>query len=270
VLRSVLNQKDECSAPSRRQALALVARRNDAQSVALLAQSARNDPDRDTRTEAVRALSRSTNDAAVSALEEIVRTSTDERVQLTAADAMARSENARAQTAIRTLIERTDVAERVRLAAINALAPRPNITLDFWRSIYPRMDSDELKKAVAAAIARIETAEAQQFLLGLARSTTEPAAVRSVVISRIRTTAPIGDLYQVLQAADSRSLRLSIVNALIARKEPEATTRLIDIAKASTDPEVRATAIRALGRAPRKDDPAVIRALAEIAGGGMP
>jgi hypothetical protein len=50
VLRSVLNQKDECSAPIRRQALALVARRNDAQSVALLAQSARNDPDRDTRT----------------------------------------------------------------------------------------------------------------------------------------------------------------------------------------------------------------------------
>jgi HEAT repeat protein len=88
--------------------------------------------------------------------------------------------------------------------------------------------------------------------------------VRAHAIARIRGTAPIPDLYQLYQNTDSRAVRLSIVHGLIARKEPEATDRLIDVAKTSTDVEVRATAIRALGRSPRKEDPKVARALSEI------
>lgn len=263
VLRSVLNLKDDCSAPLRSQALALVARRNDAAAVSLLTQSARNDPNPETRREAVRALGRMKLDAALGAIEDLLRTSTDERVQNAAADAMGRSDQPRAQTAIRALIERQDVAEGVRLSALSALAAQ-DLTTDDWRSLYRRVESEALRKAVISAVARNATAEAQQFLLSIARDPQEPQAVRSHAISRIRGTAPIPDLYQLYQSADARAVRLSIVHGLIARKEPEATDRLIDIAKTSTDVEVRATAIRALGKSPRKDDPRVARALSEI------
>jgi HEAT repeat protein len=263
VLRSVLNLKDECSAPLRRQALALVARRNDAAAVSLLTRSARHDPNAETRGEAVRALGRMNSDAAFAALDELLRTATDEHVQDAAADAMGRSEQPRAQNAIRALIERHDVAERVRLAALSALAAK-DLTIDYWRSLYGRVESEALRKAVISAVARSTTEEAQQFLLSVARNPQESQAVRAHAVSRIRGTAPIPELYQLYQNADSRAVRLSIVHGLIARKEPEATDRLIDIAKTSTDVEVRATAIRALGKSPRREDPKVARALSEI------
>jgi HEAT repeat protein len=264
ILRRVLATKDVCSAPVRRQAIAMVARRNDVEAVSLLGQIARNDPDRETQLEAVRTLGRMSTDAAYAALEEFFRSSNDERMQAEVARSLATSDNPRAQSAVRALIERRDVAERTRIAVINALASRPNLTLDYWRSLYGRLESDDLRSAVIFAIARIQTEEAQLFLLNIARNQNESYESRQAAISRIGSNAPINELYRLVETADSRPVRMSIVRSLAARKEPDATDRLIDIAKSSTDPEVRNSAIRALRQPPRLNDPKVVKALEEI------
>ena len=103
-----------------------------------------------------------------------------------------------------------------------------------------------------------------QFLLGIARNTSGRRRCASA-ISRVRQSASVPDLYKLFEAADTRSMRQSIVSGLAARREPEATDRLIDIAKRGTDPEVRAAAIVLSSPAP--DDPKVRRALADILGG---
>jgi HEAT repeat protein len=267
VLRTVLASKDPCSGPVRQQAISLVARRNDAESVATLLQIAKTETDPQIQRAAVAALSRMTNDASVAAMEDLLRNSTDERTQYEAAAAMARSEHPRAQTAVRALIERRDVAERIRLNAINALSGKENLALDYWRTLYSRVESDQLRVAIIGAIARINTDEAHAFLLGIARNPQESSDARSAAISRIRATAPISELYRLLETADSRNQRQTIVSAISSRKEPEATDRLIDIAKRSTDPEVRNAAIRALSQGTRKNDPKVIKALGEIISG---
>lgn len=264
VLRTVLSQRDACGAPVRRQALELIARRNDPEAVSILGQVARTDPDRDTQMAAVYALSRMSNDAAYAALEDYLRNSTDERTQMAAASAMARNENPRAQAAVRALIERNDVAERIRYSAINALADRSYGTVEYWSGLYRKVESDELRKSIINAIGRIQTDEAQSWLLALARNQNEPYEARVSALSRIRSSAPIAELYKILENADSRSMRLTIVSGLAARKEPEATDRLIDIAKTSTDLEVRQAAIRALTQGSRKDDPKVIKALTDL------
>src|SRR4029079_11050918 len=61
ILAKVLDHRDECYAPVRREALGLVARTSDANSVALLARTARTDPDFDTQAAAVDALTRIAN-----------------------------------------------------------------------------------------------------------------------------------------------------------------------------------------------------------------
>jgi HEAT repeat protein len=264
VLRTVLSSRDPCMIPVRRQAIQLVARRNDAASVSLLGQIARNDSDRETQYEAVRALGRMSNDAAFAALEDFLRTSNDERVQIEAAGTMARSDNPRAQMGVRALIERNDVAEKIRISAVNSLASRPNLSAEYWRTLYSRVESDDLRTAVVNAIARINTDEAHNFLLALARDPAQPSAARATATSKILATAPVGELYRLLQSADSRPVRQMIVSGIASRREPEATDRLIDIAKSSTDPEVRNAAIRALSRSPRKEDPRVVKALADI------
>jgi HEAT repeat protein len=266
ILRNVLNTRDDCSAPVRREALQLIARSSDPNSIALLAQAARNDVDYETQIAAMDALSRISSDPAYAAIEELLRTSTDERVQIAAARAMVQSDSPRAQSAVRALVERKDVAERIRVSVINAMASRGSATTDYWRSLYGKVESDELRRAIVGAVKR-DADDGQQFLLSVARNTSEPSSVRELAVSRIRQTASIADLYKLFETADSRAIRQSIVSGLSARKEPEATDRLIDIAKHGTDPEVRASAIRYLGQPARRDDPKVRKALADILGG---
>jgi HEAT repeat protein len=266
ILNTVLATRDDCSAPVRREALQLVARNPDPASVALLARTARNDTHEDTRMAAVEALSRVQNDAAYGAIEELLRTSTDERIQVAAARAMARSESPRAQATVRALAERRDVSERLRMSVIASMASNGGTTTDYWRSLYGKVESDDLRRSIISAVNR-ESDDGMQFLLGVARGTNESSSVRQAAISRIRQHAPIGELNRLFESADSRAIRLSIVAGLGARKEPEATDHLIDIAKRGTDPEVRASAIRYLGQPARRDDPKVRKALADILGG---
>ena len=72
---------------------------------------------------------------------------------------------------------------------------------------------------------------------------------------------PIADVSRMYDAADSRSLREQLIAALGSRKEPEATDKLIDIAKNSTDPEMRRQAIYYLSR---KNDPRATKLLMEL------
>ncbi|AHG88955.1 hypothetical protein J421_1418 [Gemmatirosa kalamazoonensis] len=272
ILAKVLDNRDECYAPVRREALGLVARTSDASAVALLARAARSDPDFDTQAAAVDALTRIANDAAYSAIEDLLRTSTDERLQTAAARAMTRSDSPRAQASVRALAERKDVSERLRISVINSLAQQgmngggTPLPTEYWRSLYGKVESDELRRAVVNAVNR-NSDDGMQFLLGIARGANEPPSVRELALARVRQLAPVADLYKLFEAADSRGIRQSIVAGLGSRKEPEATDRLIDIAKRGTDPEVRASAIRYLGQPARRDDPKVRKALADILGG---
>jgi len=266
VLNTVLATRDDCSAPVRREALQLVARSTDAGSIAMLARSAKNDPDYDTQVAAVEALGRLANDGAFAAIDDLLRTSTDERVQFAAARAMTRSDSPRAQGTVRALAERKDVAERLRISVISSIAAQGNVTTDYWRSLYGKVESDDLRRAIIVAVNR-NTDDGAQFLLGVARNANESSSVRGLAIGRVAQSAPIPDLYKLFETADTRAMRQSVVSGLAARKEPEATDRLIDIAKRGTDPEVRASAIRYLGQPARRDDPKVRKALADILGG---
>lgn len=266
ILGAVLAQRDECSAPVRREALRLVARSTDAAGVAMLARAAREDPDEETQAAAVEALGRIGSEAAYAAIEELLRTSKDHHVQVAAARTMGRSDSPRAQATVRALAERRDVSERLRASVIRSMASRGATPTEYWRTLYGRVESDELRRAVVGAVDRGSN-DGIQFLLAIARDSAQSSSVRQLAVSRVRAAAPIAELYRLFEAADTRSIRQAIVSGLAARKEPEATDRLIDIAKSGTDPDVRAAAIRYLGQPARRDDPKVRKALADILGG---
>jgi len=74
-------------------------------------------------------------------------------------------------------------------------------------------------------------------------------------------TSDILTLPRMYDAADSRSMREQLISALASRKEPDATDKLIDIAKNSTDLEMRRLAINYLSR---KNDPRATKLLMEL------
>jgi HEAT repeat protein len=116
--------------------------------------------------------------------------------------------------------------------------------------------------AIIGAVARIGGKDNQDWLTGIVRNTSESSQIRSAALQRLsRSDLPISDIGRLYDAADSRSMREQLISALASRKEPEATDKLIDIARNSTDLEMRRLAINYLSR---KNDPRTTKLLMEL------
>ena len=262
-LRRVLDRTDECSVQLRRSAAMMLARRADSASAAILANVARNDASLDVRVEAIQWLPRMPGSIGLNAIEEVLRTSDEERVQRAAISALMSSDNPRARSSVRAILERRDASERLRVEALSRY-DRDRSNADdaaFLKALYARTESERVKESIINAIARIGSSD--DFLMGIVRSENEPYAMRAAALGRLSRsgTISIADLSRLYDAADSRGMREQIINALAGRKETEATDKLVDIAKNSTDYNARRMAISALTR---RNDPRARELLKEL------
>ena len=262
LIDKILQRKDECSVQLRRSALFLVASRRDAGAAAILVSAAKNDPSPQVRGAAVEWMARIPNDDVVSALEEIVR-SDDERLQRAAVRALVAHPSARARTAVRSLIQRTDVPEGVRAEALSSFDREHSSAEDaaWLRQVYPKLETVRLKVRALSALTRIGGPDVDQLLMSIVKNDDEPTEIRSAALRRLGQTLSIADLARFYDSASERQIREEILNALSQRKEPEATDKLIDIVKTGTDPQLRREAISALTR---KKDPRTVKLLMEI------
>jgi HEAT repeat protein len=264
ILRRVLARRDECSAQLRRRALSILGRRGDTAAVATFLSVAKSDPDPGVRAEAIGHLARQPGDRVVDALEDLLRTSSDERVQRSAVRALAHHESPRARRSLRALIERSDVDEDLRREAIGSFERERSSAEDaaYIRSLYGRLESQRLKESVINAAGRLGGADNEQWLANLVKNPNEPPQLRAAALGRLgRTTLPISEFSKMYDAATERGIREQVMNVLAYRKEPEATDKLIEIARTGTDPQLRRLAINYLTR---KNDPRTQRLLLEI------
>ncbi|HKW47199.1 MAG TPA: HEAT repeat domain-containing protein [Gemmatimonadaceae bacterium] len=264
ILRRVLDRREDCLVDLRRRAIFMLARRGDAEATSALIGAAKNDPSPTVRAEAVTYLPRMPGDAGLAALEDVLRTSDDERIQRAAVRALMSSDSPAARTSLRGLLERRDASETLRLQVLEAYSKDRSTPEDaaYLRSLYRNSDSERMKMAIIGAIARIGGKDNQDWLTGIVRNTTESSQIRSAALQRLsRSDMPITDIGRLYDAADSRSMREQLLSALASRKEPEATDKLIEVARNSTDLEMRRMAINYLSR---KDDPRAKKLLMEL------
>jgi HEAT repeat protein len=263
ILRRLLARKDDCSASLRRAALWLLGRRTDAEATELVISSARNDPDIRVRADALRFLAAMPGDQAISTIEEMTRTAGNEELQRSAISALGRSDSPRARQAIRNIVERTDLNENLRAAALSSIeAEHTSDNGAYVRSVYPRLDTPRLKAAAIRSLARIGGNDNDQWLLSIVRNPNEPADVRAMALNYAgRSTIPIADLAKMYDVAGDRPLREQLIRLYAQRPDPQATDKLLEIAKNGTDPDMRRYAISALSR---KNDPRTRKLLLEI------
>lgn len=269
LLQRVLARKDTCSVQLKRSALFMLVRRGDSVATnALIGVATNADEDPNLRSDAISYLGRMPGDAPLATLETLVKSSPDESIQRAAVRALAQNDSPRAHQGVRALIERTDVSEGLRSEAIMSLAGDHGSADDaaYLRGVYPKMPSERLKESILRTLARIGGADNQQFLLGVARNTAESSEVRGTAISYAGRDSgvSIADLSKLYDASESRNLREQVIGVLGRRTEPEATDKLMDIARTSTDPYARRDAIAVLSR--RKDDPRVTKFLLDLVG----
>jgi HEAT repeat protein len=115
---------------------------------------------------------------------------------------------------------------------------------------------------VINAAGRLGGADNEQWLANLVKNPNEPPQLRAAALGRLgRTTVPIAEFSKMYDAATERGIREQVMNVLAYRKEPEATDKLIEIARTGTDPQLRRLAINYLTR---KNDPRTQKLLLEI------
>jgi HEAT repeat protein len=264
ILKRVLERREECLVELRRRAIFMLARRADGEATSLLILSAKNDPNVTVRSEAISYLPRMPGDAGVAALADILRSSDDERIQRTAVRALMSSESPRVRSSLRGLLERRDASETLQLQVLEAYSKERSTPDDatYLRQLYNRSESERIKMAIISALARIGGRDNQDWLTGLVRNTSESSQLRYAALQRLsRSDLPVSEIDRLYDASDSRQMREQVISALGSRKEPEATDKLIEIAKNSTDLDMRRLAINFLSR---KNDPRATKLLMEL------
>jgi HEAT repeat protein len=269
VVKKVLLRRDECTVELRRRALYLLGRQPNSESVPLMLDVAKNDTDQGIRREAMGWISRTAGDQGVPMLEDLLKNSNDEQTQRSVVQALGSIDTDKSRKAIRSLIERTDVLERVRAEAISALVrDRDNRAMAaddmaYLRALYLKVESQKLKDAVLSAVSRVEAPENEAWLLGIARNENESPSLRAQALQRLgrMTTISFTEIGKLYDSADSQQLRQQIIRALGERKEPEAVDKLVEVAKKDTDPSIRRYAIQILARS---NNPKATQALKDL------
>lgn len=269
LLQRVLARKDTCSAQLKRSALFMLVRRGDTVATnALIGVATNESEDTNLRSDAISFLGRMPGDQVLTTLENLVKTSNDDRIQRAAVRALSQNDSPRARQSIRALIERNDVSESLRAAAIETLASDHASAEDaaYLRSLFPKLQSERLQQSVLLALARMGGTDNQQFVMTAAGNGNLSTDVRGAAISYAGRvgTVPVTDLVKLYDASDSRNMREQIIGVLGQRDEPEATDKLMDIIKNGTDPNTRRVAINVLSR--KRNDPRVTKFLLDLVG----
>ncbi|NOT09689.1 MAG: hypothetical protein HOP28_15965 [Gemmatimonadales bacterium] len=279
-LKKVLARRDECSATLRRRAVYIIGRNGTDEAAADLLDVAKNDPDAGVRGDAISMIGRSGGTATVKTLEQLFAESTDERTRQAVLSALRSNSGPDAKRALRAIIERADVTERMRSEAISQfgsgwVAAREATSgssgrrdmpddddVNFLKNLYGKTDSRAIKSAIISAVARASTSANDQWVLNIAKNREEDMSLRRDALSRIRTSAlSVDELGKLFDALSERELRSAVVNQLASRDDAAAVDKLIEIAKSGTDPQLRRAAISALAR---KNDPRTTKLLLDL------
>ena len=261
--KRILAKKDECSAMLRRNAVWLLGNRKEVSATPLLIAAAKSDPSSMVRNDAASALARMPGDDALNALQELARSGDDENIQRAAVSALATHSNPKARLGIRSLVEKNDASENLRLAALDAFS-RDRSTCDdvaWMRTTYGKVTSPRVRARLASAIGRVGCEGTDQWLAQLAKNEDEPIEVRISALRRATEQMDIAGISKLYDATAQGQIREELINVLGGRKEPEATDKLIEIVKNGTNPQWRRSAINALTR---KKDPRTTKLLMDL------
>jgi hypothetical protein len=225
-LREVMATRDECSAPLRADALALIGRKEPAVGLPLIIDAAKNDPSNAVRGAAIDALAAIPTPTAVAAIEDLLRTATDVTLSRFAAGALARNRHPNAAVAVRAFIQRKDAPTDVRIVAIRdlsmpaKLAPTPASAVvgsrtSIRNSNYDRLTALNRQEGVAL------TADQRQYLMALMYDTGEVPDVRGAAFDRLDSELAVNEIIQLSKSTTATPLVRRIVDELGGRSRSD-------------------------------------------------
>lgn len=222
------------------------------------------DDDKGLGGSALAALSMLEGDVGVPALIDLARTGGTE-TRRNAVFWLGQNGSARARDMLHTVIENGNEASKVRANAIFSLAhggEAPVSEFTYLRSIYSRLDDEQLKEAVFHGMTQ-DGGRGGRWLIERAMDTQESLKLRKSALfwAGQRHETPTTDLVRVYREARDLSLREHAIFVLSQRKDDAATDELLRIAREDGDTRMRGKALFWLAQ---KNDARVAKLIADL------
>ena len=216
------------------------------------------------RQSALRVLARQENGEGIPALIEISRGTQDVWLGKQALSVLAQSGDPRARTYLRTAVQRPDLNDEMRVAAIRGIGREYATSQDaeFLRGLYAKLPSERTKEAVLESMGEMGGTANAKWLMTIAGNNDESLRLRRRAVQLSdRAGTSLADLSKLYDQTDDPQMQEAIISTLANNGTKAATDKLLAIAKADQNYQNRRRAVNALGRS---DDPRVKDALKDI------
>lgn len=258
---------------TRRQAIQWIGLLGDASVVAPLVAFARADASDDVSgksskkslaSSALSALSQLEGGVGVPSLIDLARSGST-AVRRDAVFWLGQSDDPRARSMLHSVIENRSEDDKVRTHAIFSLAHGgdvPASEFSYLRSVYSRLEADNLKEAVFHGMTQDGTPGAR-WLIERARDESESVKLRKTALfwAGQGDVASTADIARIYTESSSSALREHAIFVLSQRKDEAATDALLRIAKDDSDKKMRGKALFWLAQ---MNDPKVTRLITDM------
>ena len=267
VLQKVLERKDECSIRLRRRAVNMVAQTKEEERADILLRVASTDPSAEVRREAVQWLSSVNTERAAKALDSILFNAVDADTRDRALSALSQHRSPSARASLKKFAEQSNIPTDLRVRAVYYLAQRRTAEeTDYLRGLYNKTASPEIREAIIQGVANQRTTDRIPWLLGIARDKSQEIELRKKAMyyagqapaanaEKSSSQAYAIEMKDLLPLYDEfngqQEMQEQMLYVYAQRRETEATDKLLAIAKAEKNPELRRKAISWLTQ--RKD-----------------
>jgi HEAT repeat protein len=252
ILKKVLARRDACSYVLRRKAVFLVSQKGGEEAADILMQTAKTDPDQETREQAVFWLGQSGSERAVTLLEDILKNSSDKEIKNKAIFGLSQHRSTRAAQILRDFAERDSEDEELREQAIFWLGQNHSEdNAAYLKTLYGRVKTDALKEKIIFSLSQQRGFGNGEWIMNIALDSKESIEMRKHALfwagqNSGASTESFATLYDKMT---EREIKEQLIFVFSQRgRDIKALEKLMDIAKTDKDKELRTKAVFWLGQ----------------------
>jgi TolA-binding protein len=271
ILKAVLAKKDECSAGLREKAVFLVSQKRTSETEDILLDVVRNDPSREVKKKAVFWMGQVNTDRAAQALVQMLESpSVDEDLREQAVFALMQQRTERGQAAVRRIAEDTRSPEGLREKAVFWLGQhRSPENAQYLRGLFDRLASapagssnESIRQKILFSLSQMRGQGNDQWLMQVATDPKHSVETRKqAIFSAGQAGVSTAELTALYPRVNEREIKEQLIWVMSQKRDNDAVTRLMEIARRDPDRELRKKAIFWLGQS---NDPRVRDFLLEI------
>ena len=274
ILKAVLAKKDECSAGLREKAVFLVSQKRTSETEDILLDVVRNDPSREVKKKAVFWMGQVRTDRAAEALVQMLESpSVDQELRREAVHALMQQRTERGQAAVRRIVEDARSPRELREHAVFWLGQhRSAENAQYLRGLFDRLatapegsSNESLRQKILFSLSQMRGQGNDQWLMQVATDSKHSVETRKqAIFSAGQAGVSTAELIALYPRVTEREIKEQLIWVMSQKRDDDAITRLMDIARRDPDRELRKKAIFWLGQS---NDPRVQDFLLEIING---